>query len=297
MLEKGFAAGAVILRPILLLLFVAACSGPDVINALVPEEGYRVLRDRPYGEGPRRGLDIYLPEDPAPGSPTLVFFYGGGWRSGSKADYLFVGEAFASRGYVTVIPDYRLYPAVRYPAFVEDGAAALAWLEENRGALGLGEGPLYLAGHSAGAYIAAMLTLDRRWLAAQDLGVCDSVAATVGLAGPYDFLPLKSDRLKKIFGPKPTRARTQPITYVDGKAPPMLLISGLDDITVSPGNAERLAARIRDAGGVAEEIYYDRIGHSTLVASLGWPLRSLSPALDDVDRFLREHPAADCDPG
>lgn len=285
------------MRPLLLLSFLAACSGPDVINALVPEEGFRVLRDRPYGDGPRRALDIYLPDEPAARSPTLVFFYGGGWRSGSKADYLFVGEAFASRGYVTVIPDYRLYPEVRYPAFVEDGAAALAWLETNRAALGLSEGPLYLMGHSAGAYIAAMLTLDRRWLAARDLSACTTVAATVGLAGPYDFLPLKSDRLKKIFGPKPTRERTQPITYVDGKAPPMLLISGLDDVTVSPANSERLAARIREAGGAAEEVYYDRIGHSALVASLARPLRSLSPALDDVDRFLREHPGAGCDAG
>ena len=145
-----------------------------------------------------------------------------------------------------------------------------------------------------------MLTLDRRWLAAQGSAPCAAIAATVGLAGPYDFLPLKSDRLKAIFGPKPQRPATQPIAYADGRAPPMLLITGLDDITVRPGNTARLAARIRERGGPVEEIAYENIGHVALVASLGRPLRSLAPTLDDIDRFLRrraEVPGRGCDGG
>lgn len=224
--------------------------------------------------------------------PTIVFFYGGDWQSGLKEDYLFVGEAFASKGYVTVIPDYRLYPEVRYPAFLEDGAAAVAWVRANTGRLEVQDGPIYLVGHSAGAYIAAMLTLDPRWLSQSGDSVCDTVAATVGLAGPYDFLPLTDAALKDIFGPKESRARTQPINHVDGSAPPMLLTSGRDDTTVRPGNTGRLAERIRRAGGTVGVRYYDDIGHVALVASLAEPLRVLAPTLDDVDRFLRRYPHA-----
>ena len=280
------------LLAILLPCFLTACSGPDLVNALVPEEGYRVVRDLAYAEGPRGRLDLYVPEGAAEGAPTVIFYYGGNWQSGSKEDYLFVGEAFASRGYQTAIPDYRLYPEVRFPAFLEDAAAAAAWVEAEAGRAGVEAGPIFLVGHSAGAYIAAMLTLEPRWLASGDSGICDRVAAMAGLAGPYDFLPLKSDDLKDIFGPEPSRARTQPINHVDGAAPPMLLVSGRDDLVVSPGNAERLAAKIRDRGGTVEERYYEDTGHIALVASLADPLRWVAPALEDLDRFFRRHARA-----
>lgn len=267
------------------MVLLSGCSAADVLNVFVPREGYAIERDLAFGGGPRRRLDIYRPDDAPPDAPVLVFFYGGGWKSGARADYRFVGHAFAAAGFVTVIPDYRVYPEVRYPAFIEDGAAAVAWVAERKPE----RAPLYLAGHSAGAYIAAMLTLDERWLAGAGVRVCDTVTAAVGLAGPYDFLPLQSDDLKAIFGPEATRPRTQPINYVDGVAPPMLLISGRDDTTVLPRNSRRLAQRIRAKGGRVEERYYDDVGHVTLAASLSVPLRGLSPAFEDTVDYLRRH--------
>ena len=266
---------------------LSACSGAGLVNALVPGDGYSVVRDQAYGDGPRHRFDLYRPDGAGPRTPTVVYFYGGGWKSGSKADYLFVAEALSSRGYTVAIPDYRLYPEVRFPAFLEDAAAAVAAIHADARR---GDGPLYLMGHSAGAYIAAMLTLDPGWLERAGVPVCGTVAATVGLAGPYDFLPLGSASLRDIFGPEDQRARTQPINHVDGDAPPMLLATGRDDTTVLPRNTERLAARIRERGGGVEERYYDRIGHVALIASLAAPIRGWSPVLDDVDRFLRRHP-------
>lgn len=280
---------AVGLLPI--LCSTAACSGPDLVNAFVPSDGYRVERDIAYGEAARQRLDLYIPEGVSSPVPTVVFFYGGNWQSGSKTDYLFAGEAFASHGFLTVIPDYRLYPEVRFPGFVQDGAKAVGWVSrELAQAAKVTPGPIYLVGHSAGAYIAAMLTLDARWLAEAEVDVCATVAASAGLAGPYDFLPLEDETLKIIFGPSEDRPRTQPINHVDGSAPPLLLVTGRDDTTVRPANASRLAARITEDGGIADTRFYDGIGHIKLVAALASPLRSLAPVLEDVTSFFRRYP-------
>ena len=274
-----------LLLPILTVL--PGCSVSSAINALVPSSGYRVVTGIPYGEGPRRTLDVYVPDGADGGTPMLVFFYGGSWDSGEKENYRFAGQAFASRGYVTAIPDYRLYPEVRFPDFLKDASAAVAWAVSHGGDYGAAPGPVYLTGHSAGAHIAAMLTLDRQWLGEAGLSPCGAIRATVGLAGPYDFLPLKSEVLKEIFGPEATRPQSQPINFVTGTAPPMLLVTGDSDTTVRPRNTDNLAAKIRERGGEVEVVHYDGIGHTPLVGALAAPLRRLAPVLDDTDAFLR----------
>ncbi len=269
---------------------LAACSGPAVLNALTPDEGYRVERDVPYGPDERQRLDLYIPADARPRAPLVVFFHGGGWTSGSKDLYPFVGQAFASRGYITAIPDYRLYPQVRYPGFLEDAAAAVMWLSDHLPHTGEGSGsrPVFLVGHSAGAYIAAMLALDQRWIRGAGGEPCRLIDAGVGLAGPYDFLPLEGRTLREIFGPGPAAPATQPIHHADRTDPPMLLVTGTDDETVRPGNTLRLAAQIREAGGRVEARLYDGLGHVTLIAALAAPLRFVAPVLDDIDIFLHE---------
>ncbi len=269
--------------------FLAGCSATAVVNALVPDDDYREYGDQLYGEGPRRKLDIYVPTAAAGPAPVVVFFYGGGWTSGDKDMYLFVGQAFASRGFVTVIPDYRLYPEVRYPAFVEDAASAVRWTVDHIGEQGGDPKRIYLVGHSAGAYIAAMLTLDRRWLGVVGLDPRRQIRATVGLAGPYDFLPLDTEVLKSIFGPPEQWPSTQPINHVDGDAPPLLLMAGSEDDVVKPANATRLADRIRAKGGHAQEKYYLGIGHMKLLGALAAPLRFIDPVLDDATNFMNEN--------
>ena len=265
---------------------LAACSGAAMVNALTPKSGYTVEQDLAYGPKARQRLDLYIPQGAAPHAPLLLFFYGGNWQGGSKDLYRFVGQAFASRGYLTAIPDYRVYPEARYPAFIVDGALAVSWLETYPATAG--DRQVYLTGHSAGAYIAAMLALDPRWLGGAATGPgCRRIAAMAGLAGPYDFLPLRDTTLKEIFGPGPASPASQPINHVAAGDPPMLLATGTDDRTVRPRNSVALAERLEAAGVAAELIEYPGLGHIGTVAALATLLRFVAPVFDDVDAFLR----------
>lgn len=265
----------------------AGCSPLRLINDLAPSDTYRRTTDLAYGPHPRQKLDVYVPALPAPRAPAAVFFYGGSWRSGSRADYLFVGEALASRGIVTAIADYRLYPEVRFPLFVDDSAAAVAWFSAHARDFGGDPDRLFVMGHSAGAYNAAMVALDGGYL--KRAGAARTpVAGFVGLAGPYDFLPLESRLLRAIFGWPDTPPETQPIRFVNGTAPPALLLAAERDSVVNPGNSARLASRLREAGRPVREIVYPQLDHRTLVGALSVPLRGVAPVLDEIDAFASD---------
>ena len=269
-------------------LALTGCSGTDVLNALTPSSGYQLIANVRYGPEDRHLLDLYVPDGANGSTPTIVFFYGGSWQSGSRDDYRFVGEAFAARGYQVAIPDYRLYPDVRFPTFLEDSATAVAWVGEYAQDRGVAAGPLYLVGHSAGAYNAAMLGLDPRWLV-QAGSDRSRIVAIATLAGPFDFLPLESANLKAIFGPKNQRDQTQPLNYVDGLAPPMLLTTGADDDTVYPRNTINLAAKIKAAGGAVETRFYKGLGHLMIIGAVAKALRNNAPVVADVDAFFRRN--------
>ncbi len=265
-------------------LMLSGCSPAAVLNVLAPDrlaaEGVR------YGGGPRQRLDIYRPPGIGP-FPVMVFLYGGAWDSGNRSMYRFVGDAFAAHGILTVIPDYRLWPEVRYPAFLQDCALALAWTRANIALYGGSSSAPALIGHSAGAYNAAMLALDPSLLGALGRSPRGDLSRVVGLAGPYDFLPLHSDTLRAVFGPGPAGPSTQPISHVDGRNPPMLLLAGIADRTVKPANTIRLAARIRASNGPVEERLYPGVDHLEIVGAIGRPLQSLAPTLHDCLAFLR----------
>jgi acetyl esterase/lipase len=271
-------------RWLLLLLpgLLGGCSSADLVNALAPRDDFRLVANVAYGEDARQKLDLYLPVGASRPRPVVVFFYGGNWQEGSKEEYLFLGESLAGRGFVVVIADYRLYPEVRYPAFLQDCAAATRWTLAHVAEYGGDPKRLSLMGHSAGAYNALMLALDPEWLGPDRA----RIRSAVGLAGPYDFLPLTDPAIQMVFSTESDLTRTQPITYVDGTAPQVLLATGRLDTTVSPGNVDRLAARIRAKGGSVETEYYALLGHITLIGSFARPLRFVTPVLDDVTRFL-----------
>jgi acetyl esterase/lipase len=258
-------------------LALPGCSPARIAQALTPSEGYAVRRDIAYGPLPRHRVDLYTPEAGAADAPLLVFLHGGAWRNGSKDTYGFLGEAFASRGIATAVPNYRLYPEVRFPDFVADCALAMGWAQE---APDLPRGARVLAGHSAGAHIAMLLALDPRWLAVKP-------AAVVGIAGPYDFLPLRRGGfLADLFGGT-DRTETQPITFGGNPGPPMLLLHGLADRTVLPEQSERLAARRRAAGHEARLVTYADVGHIDIIGSLLAPLRPVAPpVLGDIAGFV-----------
>jgi acetyl esterase/lipase len=269
---------------------MTGCTRFDLLNATIPFWGYSVTKDLKYGDLPRQKLDVYRPHNAASAAPVVIFFYGGDWQTGEKSGYRFVADALTSRGFVAVLPDYRLYPSVTFPAFVEDGAKAIRWTHDNISNYGGDPQRIYLMGHSAGAHIAALLTLDAHYL--KDVGLDRSaIRATAALSGPYDFVPSPDDRPP--FGmsrddttPDP---RIEPIHFVDGREPPMLLVHGLRDQTVNPDNATKLAARITQAGGEVRYIAYPKADHVAVVLALAFPFRWLAPVLDDVMTFFYQH--------
>jgi acetyl esterase/lipase len=269
----------------LMLSVLSACSPVSVLNALAPKAGITETRDVRYAQGDRHELDIYASEGQKP-APVVVFIYGGGWKDGAKANYRFVAAALAARGFLTVVPDYRLFPTVRFPAFLQDNAAAVAWTKANIAGFGGDPHRIFLMGHSAGAYNVAMLTLDKQWLGAVGLDPDRDITATIGLAGPYDFLPLHDPELEEIFAPSGDLRLSQPITFARGDAPPMLLAAGTADTTVLPRNTEHLAAAIRADGGVAELRIYPGVNHTKIIGAMAGALRWLAPSMADVSGFL-----------
>ncbi|MBS0638316.1 MAG: alpha/beta hydrolase [Proteobacteria bacterium] len=271
----------------LMTTLLSACSPVGLLNATAPTGGVTITHDVSYGTGQRQHLDIYAPS--LQNAPVVVFFYGGGWTDGDKAMYRFLGSALAARGYLTVVPDYRIYPDARFPAFVQDGAASVAWTQANIARYGGDPTRIALLGHSAGAHTAAMLTLDRRWLRAEGLDPDRSITAMAGLAGPYDFLPLNDPELEAIFAPAGDLRLTQPITFARGDAPPLFLATGTSDTTVWPRNTLNLAAAIRRQGGQVEVATYAAASHRLIIGALAGPLRWTVPVMRDVSRFLDHH--------
>jgi acetyl esterase/lipase len=265
-------------------------SAVDVLNAIQSDRGLIEVRDLPYGSDPRQRLDVYAPKQTVPAAPTVVFFYGGSWNSGERGLYTFVGRSLANAGFVTLIPDYRLFPQVRWPDFLRDSAAATAWAKDRAAGFGGDPGRLFLVGHSAGAYNAVSLAVDPRWLAGAGLSKQD-LRGAVGIAGPYDFLPLHSDELKTIFGPETQRPDTQPINHVDGGEPPMLLMAPRHDPVVDPGNSLRMAKRLQSAGAKARAEVIPRVSHATSIGVFSPALRFLAPIFSRTAAFIREHAA------
>lgn len=265
---------------------LSACSPLSAINTLLPNDGgsRHAARDIAYGDDPRQTLDIYVPAGATGSSPVMTFIYGGGWDNGSKNDYSFVGHAFASRGFVTVVPDYRLVPQVRFPDFLRDCAQALRWVQDNIAGQGGDVGRVHLSGHSAGAYNAVMIALDRRYGARAGVrpGLVRSVS---GLAGPYDFLPLDDDRTRAAFGQTQDLSQTQPVNVVRAGGPRVFLATGDADTTVFPRNTYALGRKLKAAGATVEVKTYAGVGHPGILLALGKSFRGNAPALDDIVRF------------
>lgn len=274
---------------------LTACSGIDLLNATVATDTYRLTSGLIYGADVRQRLDVYQPSqvyksnagNPARAAPLVVFFYGGSWSSGERSDYRFVGEALASQGIVTVVADYRLSPAFRYPAFVQDSASAVRWAFDHAADYGADPALVFVMGHSAGGYNAAMVALDPRWLQAENLNP-SQLAGWIGLAGPYDFLPI-GDRLTQIaFNWPGTPEDSQPMAHVSRLSPPALLLAPTQDNLVSPERSTlALAARLKSNGVRVESALFDGVSHVTLLASMASILRGRAPVLERVTAFVK----------
>lgn len=265
---------------------LAGCDAAfSALNLLVPRGGYRVVRDVAYGAGPRRKLDIYVPDDLKSPAPVLLFFHGGAWQGGARTDYLAFGQAFAGEGIVTVVADYRLYPEVTYPAFVADGAQALAWVHAHIAKHGGDASRIFVCGHSAGAYNAVMLACEPDFLRRAG-GDLSWIRGVIGIAGPYDFLPLRDASYIDIFHGANNRD-AMPVNHVDGVRPPMLLAWGTGDHTVHAVNIDRMEARLKRVGSRVETRRYPGVSHIGIILSLAHGFRGRTTLHRDMLAFIR----------
>lgn len=277
---------------ILSSILLSSCSIFDVVNAFNQEAESLIQRDIEYGAHPRHKLDAYTPVSPAKNAVVFIFFYGGGWVSGNREDYAFVARKLAAMGHFAFVPDYRLYPQVRFPQFVEDGADATAYILENLVGAANRRRPVFLMGHSAGAHIALLLALDRSYLVERGREP-DELAGVIGLAGPYDFLPLESGLLQNIFPASQGQFQSQPINYARNDGPPVLLAHGTDDKRVRPRNSLNMAKAIEQKGGEVVLRMYPGTSHTDMLKPFISFLQDNIGLLDDIVVFLTARAEAD----
>ena len=264
---------------------LAGCSPRRLAESLLLGSHFVRTDGVAYGTEERQRLDVYRPTETRAPAPVVVFLYGGRWNSGSRADYRLVGDALTRRGWVAVIPDYRLSPAVRFPAWVEDGARAVRWARDHATRFGGDTSRIFVVGHSAGAHTAALLALDERFL--RDAGVpARAVDGFVALAGPV-ATPWTAPDVQALMGPREGWPATYPTTHVDGGEPPLLLLHGAGDETVDVDNSTRLADLVRSRGGCARAMVYPGVGHVEIVVALAAPRLGIAPVLDDIAAFIR----------
>lgn len=267
------------------LLIACSSSALMVANTLARFDDYTLTGNQPYGTHTLNKLDIYQPRGKVKG--TVIFFYGGCWgacTTYTRESYRFVAQALTARGYLVVIPDYRRYPEVLFPQIMEDSAAVVAWVSRNIARFGGTAEQLFLMGHSAGGHIAAMLTVNERYLGVE---LHQNILGFIGLAAPYDFIfdkPYMSALFADMDYPE-----SQPSHFVDGSEPPLLLLYGNQDKKVYMRNIVNMTEIVQQKGGVVEPHVYNGVGHATILAALSIPYRSRYDVMNDIAAFLGRH--------
>lgn len=271
---------------------LSGCSATGALDALVARGSYGGAEGVPYGVHPRHKLDVFKPVTGTAGAPVVLFFYGGNWTFGARSGYRFVGEALAANGIVALVADYRLSPEVRWPDILRDCALAAKWAFDHAAEWGGDPARVHLMGHSAGGYNAAMLALDDRWLAPHGLAP-QRLAGWIGIAGPYEFLPITDPPSRVAFDWPNTPADSQPVFHVSAAAPRSLLLAAARDETVNPQrNTVGLGERLQAAGAPVRVKLFDRVGHASVLGAVARPLNWLAPVLPEVLAFVqkRAHP-------
>jgi acetyl esterase/lipase len=270
----------------LLLLAAVGCSPRAGLERLVLGDDVARAADISFGDSARQRLDVYHRRATRAPAPVIVFLYGGRWKYGTKDDYVLIGNSFARRGWVTVVANYRLYPSVLFPAWVDDGASAVAWTVRNIERFGGDTSRITVVGHSSGAHTVALLALDEHYLLRAGVP-SNTVRGFASIAGPVDTSWTARD-VQRLMGPRDGWPATYPATHIDGAEPPLLLMHGDADDVVSMGSSVRLTQRIRERGGCVRLHIYHDVGHIDIAAALGLPGIGSAPVLEDLARFVRD---------
>jgi acetyl esterase/lipase len=284
-----------ILSLLILILSLSACSFTSVslfiANSMASFGDYKKTVDLSYGSSEKQRLDIYHVDNEQLGeaAPVVIFYYGGCWGACTdlnKTDYRFVAESLVNKNTVVVVPDYQQYPEVLFAGIMQDVSAVVAWVQNNIADYGGDPNRIFLMGHSSGAHLASMLTLNEEYLSTER---SRSIKGFIGLAGPYDFLPFTKSYQPTLFGPEPLYALSQPVNFVDGNEPPLLLLYGGEDDTIRKKNMVSLREKVLSAGGQVKTKTYADLSHAGLLAALSIPLRSGDTVREDIHRFILEN--------
>lgn len=277
-----------VIMVLFLSLLSTACSKSVFFAANLPSYfgSQKVIADMDFGSKYNSKLNIYLPKNTKESNPVIVFFYGGKWEDGSKDDYRFVADAFTELGYIVVIPDYVKYPQVKFPEWQYDAAKALAWTHNNISKYKGNAKELFVIGHSSGAHIGALLTVDNKYLAAEG-GNRNWIKAFAGIAGPYHFIP-EEDDLKDMFGPQQNYKYMHVTNYIDGKQPPMLLLWGKKDTIVGEININNMLPQLQETNSLYQVKYYDDLDHISIISSLTRYKRNKSKIYEDINSYFNE---------
>jgi acetyl esterase/lipase len=272
-----------------------------IMNYLAPRFHSKRIVDLPYDQDSRHTLDLYVPKVKTR-NEIIVFIHGGAWDTGDKNEYQFAGLAFSQLGFITAVPNYRLYPQVQFPQFIDDVAKAIASLPKHLALQGISEQStqeIILIGHSAGAHTATMLAADPSYLARMKANIV--IKSCIGLAGPYD-LPLDDPLVVGKFdgvtlhdvseqhidlGREHNAHEANPINLATPAMPPTCLIHGEADETVGPYHSERLAKMLRHLGVPCQHITYPGVDHRQLVGGVSVFGRMLNPVFKDIRTYLQ----------
>ena len=262
----------------------------EVADRLWPgPAGQKIASAIPFGDDAAQRVDVFAPRGAKPSEkrPVIVWVHGGGWNSGDRALYGFVGRAFAAQGFVTVVTGYRLAPQHSFDDFMNDAANSIRWTHANIARYGGDPDRLVLAGQSAGAHMIMLAALDQRRLG-EWAHAGGPIKGIIGLAGPYDFAPFEKGGYADIaMGSVKPVSETQPITFARGDVPPVLLVTGDADETVQPRNSRVLAAALRGKGNDVTLIEYPGVDHVTTATALSLLYRGRAPVLSDSVAFAR----------
>lgn len=278
------------MRTTLYALIVIGVAGVSVgVSQPSLPYSFQVYTDLAYYDGPdahpiKHRLDLFVPEGLQDAS-VLIFVHGGGWSSGDKNLYAFVGRTFAQQGFVTAIVNYRLSPQVQHPAHIEDVARAFAWVYRNISQYGGSAEKIFVMGHSAGGHLTALLALDEKYLGAHGLTLA-AIKGAIPISGVYDVTEAFS-LYRTVFGADPQqRWDASPLTHVGPNKPPFLILYAQFDFPGFDAQARQLLSGLREYENEATLLEIPNRDHVTIIANIG---ASHDPTTEEILKFLRSH--------
>lgn len=258
-------------------------------GSLAQQQSYSVkaFPDIVYYDGPgfnpvKHKLNLFVPEG-LQNAPVLLFIHGGGWTSGDKNLYAYLGHTFAREGFATVVINYRLSPTVQHPAHIEDVARAFAWTHKNIAQYGGDPEKIFVAGHSAGGHLTALLALDAKYLKAHNLTL-SAIKGAIPISGVYDVTSSFS-LYRTVFGADPQqRQDASPLTHVAPNRPPFFVIYAEFDLPGLETQARQFASLLKQNGSEAELLEVSATDHVTIIINIGL---SGDPATEAILKFMR----------